>query len=107
MSRIREHIGNKHSSCKEGKDYLKAAGLFLCLECDETRKTLGKIKRHIFTVHREPIRDSDPNSEDTSDENIREPRMKRTRSSSPFDSIDGLILSDEEDHYQKRLKTKR
>ena len=82
MSRIREHIGNKHSSCKEGRDYIKADGLFLCLDCDETRKTLGTIKRHIFTVHKEPIRDSDPNSEDTSDD--REPRMKRTRSSSPL-----------------------
>ena len=81
MNRVCEHIGGKHINCKEGKDYLKAAGLFLCLECDETRKTLGKIKHHFFTVHKEPIRDSDPNSEDTSDD--REPRMKRTRSSSP------------------------
>ena len=91
MNRVCEHIGGKHINCKEGKGYLKAAGLFLCLECDETQKTLGKVKRHIFTVHREPIRYSNTNSEGTSDENMEEPWMKRTRSSSPCDSIDGLL----------------
>ena len=98
MSRIREHIGNKHSTCIEGEDYIKLDGLFLCLDCRETRKTLGTIKRHIFTIHKEP-RGSDPNSENTE----KEPQMKRARSRSPCDSIDGLLLSDEEDQYGEEI----
>ena len=86
------------STCIEGEDYIKLDGLFLCLDCRETRKTLGTIKRHIFTIHKEP-RGSDPNSENTE----KEPQRKRARSRSPCDSIDGLLLSDEEDQHGEEI----
>ena len=53
---LREHIAVMHTNYQENTDYEKADGLFLCTQCDETKKTLAKIRRHIFTTHTEPAK---------------------------------------------------